>query len=271
MTPDFICHTQDGPCSSSACDLTALLDLLDQVAPVAGLVARLAKESPHDRFRRSWVRARFESVDGTWSAVVDEDLAPLTLPYSRDIIEGRALLDDDPIEPAPAVDTTVQVSRAGGPSGSATRRPVPPVGRRVLVANLLGHADIQDSDLAELEWEVSPTGAMALRNIIGGPANQLESARVGPVLAASLHALVSVGARVSQWTREQSTLDDPDFASLLDIVDRNGIRQDLARELVEANRVARLEWRGGASNSRVRARDDMDHEEESWAEARRRY
>lgn len=37
VTPEFICQNRNGPVSSTARDLEALMDLLDQVTPVAGL------------------------------------------------------------------------------------------------------------------------------------------------------------------------------------------------------------------------------------------
>lgn len=91
VTPEFICQNRYGPIPSAARDLKALLDLLDRVTPVAGLEARLVRERDPDQLRQGWTKASFESVDGVWSAVVHEGLAPLALPYSCDVLESRAI------------------------------------------------------------------------------------------------------------------------------------------------------------------------------------
>lgn len=273
VTPEFICQNRDGPVAAAARDLKALLDLLDQVTPVAGLEARLLHERGPDRTRSTWIKVSFESVDGVWSAVVHEDLTPLALPYSSDVLESRAMLAGDcdagPADHPGSLDPGVR--HLGVSSGSTGGRRTPVSGPTVLVANLLGHGDVPDSDLAELEWQLPPLSALALRSLIGGSVGQLESARVGPVVAASLHTLVNVGSRVAKWTRAQATLDTPDYKALLDIVDRNGLRTDLAHELGEATKMAQNEWRGEAPGSRVRGRDDVDPEEDPRAETRGRY
>lgn len=135
----------------------------------------------------------------------------------------------------------------------------------------MGHGDVPDLDLAELEWQLPPVSALALRGLIGGPVGQLESARVGPVVAASLHTLVNIGVRVAKWTRTQATQDTPDYKALLDIVDRNGLRTNLAHVLGEATKMAQKEWQGEAPGFRIRGRDDVDQEEDARAEVRGRY
>lgn len=154
----------------------------------------------------------------------------------------------------------------GVSSGSTGGRRTPLSGQTVPVANLLGHGDVPDSDLEDLEWRLPPLSALALRGLIGGSFGQLKSARVGLVVAASLHSLVNVGSRVVRWTRAQATLNTPDNKALLDIVDRNGLRTDLAHELGEASMMAHNEWRGEAPGSHVRGRDDIDAKENSRAE-----
>lgn len=139
------------------------------------------------------------------------------------------------------------------------------------MASLLVHGDVTDSDLADLEWRLPPLSALALRGLVGGSFGQLKSARVGLVVAASLHSLVNVGSRAVRWTRAQATLDTPDYKALLDIVDRNGLCTDLAHELGDASMMAHDECRGQAPGSHVRGRDDIDAEENSRAETPNRY
>lgn len=141
----------------------------------------------------------------------------------------------------------------------------------VLVPNLLGHSDVPDVDMAELEWEVSSMVAMAPREVIGGPPGNLKSAKVGPMMAACLHSLVNVGAEVAKSTRRQATTDTPDYKYLQDIVDRNEFHQVLTQELVEATKVVFPEWRGGLQGPLVRERDQGREEEDPRAESRQRH
>lgn len=150
-------------------------------------------------------------------------------------------------------------------------RRTPLSGQTDLVANLLGHVDVPHSYLAELEWQLPPLSALALRGLIGGSVGLLETGRVGPVVAASLHTLVNDESRVARWTRARATLDTPDYKALLDIVDSNGLRTYLAHELGKATKMAQNEWRDEAPGSRVRGRDDMDPEEDPRAETRSCY
>eukprot|EP00170_Pyropia_yezoensis_P001484 contig_6522_g1488 len=126
------------------------------------------------------------------------------------------------------------------------------------------------SDRPELEWQLPLLSTLALQKLIDRSVGHFESARVGPVVAASLHTLMNVRSRLAKWTRAQATLDTPDYKAFLDIVDRNGLRTDLAHELGEATKMAQNEWRGEAAGSRVRGRDDMLPKEDPRAETRGR-
>lgn len=205
--------------------------------------------------------------------MVHDDLDPVALPYFSDIFESQAILAGDgdagPTDHSGPVDPVAR--HIGLDSGSTSGRWTSLSGQTALVANLLGRGDVPDSDLAELEWQLPPLFALALRGLTGGSVGQLESARVGPVVAASLHTLVNAGSRAARWTRAQAPLDTADSKAPLDIVDRNGLCTDLARELGEATKMAQSEWRGEAPESRVRFQDDMDPEQDPRAETRSRY
>lgn len=87
-----ICQGPGGVDEAAVRDLDDLLTLSAQVVSVAGLRARLLGSGKRRKDRGSFVRARFESRDGVWAVLVDEDLAPLDLPYSSDVLEGREFL-----------------------------------------------------------------------------------------------------------------------------------------------------------------------------------
>lgn len=59
VTPEFICQNRKEPVASAARDLNFLLDLLDQVTPVACLEARLFRERGPERLRRTWIKVSF--------------------------------------------------------------------------------------------------------------------------------------------------------------------------------------------------------------------
>lgn len=239
------------------------------MTPIAGLEVRLFREHGHNR---TWIEVSFESVDGVWSAVVHEDLAPLAFTYSSDVLESRAILAGDgdagPTDHSGCLGPGVR--HVGVSSGSTGGRRTPVAGPTVLMANLLGLGDVPDSDRPELEWQPPPLSTLALQRLIGWSVGHFESARVGPVVAASLHTLMNVRSRLAKWTRAQATLDTPDYKAFLDIVDRNGLHTDLAYELGEATKMAQNEWRGEAAGSRVRGRDDMLPKEDPRAETRGR-
>lgn len=139
-------------------------------------------------------------------------MAPLVLPYSSDTLESRIVKADEDDGPSHASDpVNLGLLHSVGSPGSAVLVPGPQAGRMVHAANLLGHDDVPDVNLADFEWEISPTVSMALRGVIGGSMGNLESDRVGPLMAACLHTLVAVGAREAKWTREQATTDVPDY------------------------------------------------------------
>lgn len=140
----------------------------------------------------------------------------------------------------------------------------------VLMANLLGHRDVPDSDLAHLEGGLPTAVAGALRGLVSGHMDNLESAHVGPLLAASFHSMVNLGTRVADWAQSHAGSDSSDYRRLLDLVDRHGIRQDLEKELVFATREAQREWQGLGRASRVRGREEVNQEEEPRADTRAR-
>lgn len=95
-----MCQTLAGLDPSATRDLHALVDLLDKVAPTPGVVTRLKQVDPPSKVRASWVRFRFEEIEGVRGSLVDEDLAPLNLLYSSDVLENRFILGDQAVEMA---------------------------------------------------------------------------------------------------------------------------------------------------------------------------
>lgn len=258
-----ICQGPAGYDGSAGRDLSALLTLGDQLATVAGLMSRLSRLDPGRRDRTSWIQVRFETVDGVWAAVVDEDLFPLALPYSSDIVESRDILgvpgaDSDPgAERGPL---GLREVHAGESSGSPSRRDQPGPTRSILVANLLSHGDVPDGDLAAMNQTLTPVQVIGLRGFIGGPVDTLTRAHVGPVLSAVLHSLVNVGVRVAEWARLQADAEVPDYKALLDLVDRTGLRNTTGQELQVAEDMAQRFWREVDPAARVHQRDAMDEE-----------
>lgn len=140
------------------------------------------------------------------------------------------------------------------------------------VANLLDHGDVPDEELMDLEGNLTTTAVLGLRRFLGGPADALANALVGPLLSAFLHASVNFGARVAEWTRAPGGSSNPDYKGLLTLVDRNGIRGDRGTELGNAKAAACRAWTGTQEGSRVRGREDMDEEESIRPDSRfRRY
>eukprot|EP00170_Pyropia_yezoensis_P004661 contig_18973_g4674 len=158
-----ICQGPGGVDEAAVRDLDALLALTDQVVSVAGLRARLLASGKRRKDRGSFVRVRLESRDGVWAALVDEDLAPLDLPYSPDVLEGCEILGTQD-ENADQSDEVVPTGPFGGPgarsSGSAGHRSDPPGGRTVYVANLLDHKDVPDTELMDLEGNLTTTAVL---------------------------------------------------------------------------------------------------------------
>lgn len=191
-----ICQGPAGYDGSAGRDLSALLTLGDQLATVAGLMSRLSRLDPGRRDRTSWIQVRFETVDGVWAAVVDEDLFPLALPYSSDIVESRDILGVPGADLDPEAERGplgLREAHAGESSGSPSRRDQPGPTRSILVANLLSHGDVPDGDLAAMDQTLTPVQVIGLRGFIGCPVDTLTRAHVGPVLSAVLHSLVNVG------------------------------------------------------------------------------
>lgn len=191
-----ICQGPAGYDGSAGRDLSALLTLGDQLATVAGLMSRLSRLDPGRRDRTSWIQVRFETVDGVWAAVVDEDLFPLALPYSSDIVESRDILGVPGADLDPEAERGplgLREAHAGESSGSPSRRDQPGPTRSILVANLLSHGDVPDGDLAAMDQTLTPVQVIGLRGFIGYPVDTLTRAHVGPVLSAVLHSLVNVG------------------------------------------------------------------------------
>ena len=277
--PD-ICKGPGGVDEGAARDLKALMVLSDRVVGAPGLRSRLGQAASNRKDRASYVLVRFETRDGTWAALVDEDLAPLDLPYSTDILDAREFVGPKDGNVGQS-DEIVPGSGSGGPgapgvpgalsSGSLVQRDPALGSRTVFVANLLAHGEVPDEELRDLEGNLATSTVLGLRSFFGGSADVLAHAHVGPLLSASLHTTVNIGSRVAEWTRVQTGSTTPDYKGLLAIVDRNGIRGDLGSELATAEEEARKSWHGVREGSRVRGRDDMDQDTDPRAESRARY
>jgi len=90
-----ICHGPTGSDERSAEELGALLALLDKLPVGPTLTHRLGLVASERRDRSSWLSVVMTSDGSMLEAKVDEDLLPLHLSYSADVLEGRALAAEE--------------------------------------------------------------------------------------------------------------------------------------------------------------------------------
>lgn len=204
---------------------------------------------------------------------MDEDLAPLDLPYSSYILDAQELVAPKEEEVGQS-DDVLPEGVSGGPgarsSGSLGQRHRALVGRTIYVAKLLAHGDVPNEELWDHEGNLALSTVHGLLSSFRGSADVLEHAHVGSLLSASLHTKVNIASRLAKWTRVQAGSTAPDYKRLLAIVDRNSIRGDLGSELAAAKEEARKSWHWVSEGPRVCSRDDMDQDTEARVESRPR-
>jgi len=138
------------------------------------LTHRLGRVASERRDRSSWLSVVMTSDGSVMEAKVDEDLLPLHLPYSAEVLEGRALAAEE-TEWGQAVRASRPTDM--GPSGAdqagssipsvshvmANEAPPPSAtGPRIIMESLPTHQDIQDHTL-DLLWHAPPS---ALRDML---------------------------------------------------------------------------------------------------------
>jgi len=151
-----ICHGPKGSDERAAEELGALLALLDKLPVGPTLTHRLGRVASERRDRSSWFSVIMRSDGSALEAKVDGDLLPLHLPYSADVLEGRALVAEEtewgqavrsarPTDSGPSgidqagssIPSVSHVMANEGPPPSAT-------GPRIIMVSLPTHRDIQD-------------------------------------------------------------------------------------------------------------------------------
>jgi len=86
-----ICHGPTGSDERAAEELGALSALLDKFPVGPTSTHRLGRVASEWRDRSSWLSVIMTSDGSVIEAKVDEDLLPLHLPYSADVLEGRVV------------------------------------------------------------------------------------------------------------------------------------------------------------------------------------
>jgi len=203
-------------------------------------------------------------------AKVDEDLLPHQLPYSADVLEGRALAAEET-----HWGQAVRSSRAtdSGPSGidqsgssipsvsnvMANDGPPPSAtGPRIITVSLPSHRDIQDHTLDSL-WHAPPSAFRdELVPFLGLDHRAVDRTHMGPLLAALLHTLVRQGEAVRTWTKRQVGVSTGGTADLLDRFGRDALREVVLREVDTAEAGSSRRGHAGEPSGRgqVRARED---------------
>jgi len=279
-----ICQGPEGADDRAVEELGALLALLDILPVGPTLTHRLGRASSERRDRSSWVSVVVTTDGSVTEAKVDEDLHPLVLPYSADILERRVLAQE-----ATGWDQAVVSSRPPdrGPSGTEQagssipsvsqgmiHEGLPPAatGPRIVTVSLPTHRDIQDHTLDAL-WHAPPP---ALRDVLvpflGVDQRAVDRLHMGPLLAALLHTMVRQGESVRLWTEEQAGMSTHGAAELLNRFGRDALREVVLREVdtAEAGYSRRANTGDPSTRGQVRAREDDGEEGQGGPQQRYR-
>ncbi|GAB0497416.1 hypothetical protein MMPV_008749 [Pyropia vietnamensis] len=119
------CRGPDGLDEVAERELRALLNLLDTLNEEPGLHHRLAQLAGSERERAGWVRVGLVTEGDKTEARVAEDLSPLEIPYTEDVLRHRtfAVPPHRPAEAGPAVSALrgppYYIPGSGGSSSAA--------------------------------------------------------------------------------------------------------------------------------------------------------
>jgi len=278
-----ICHGPTGSDERAAEELGALLALLDKLPVGPTLTHRLGLVASERRDRSSWLSVIMTSDGSVLEAKVDEDLLPLHLPYSEDVLEGRALVAE-----ATEWGQAVRSSRPtdSGPSGSeqagsnipfvsnvmANEGPPPSAtGPRIITVSLPTHRDIQDHTLDSL-WNAPPSAVRdVLVPFLGLDQRAVDRMHMGPLLAALLHTLVRQEEAVRTWTEGQVGVSTGGAADLLDRFCRDALLEVVLREVDTAEAGYSHRGHAGEPSGRGQVRPWEDATEGDQAGPAQRY
>lgn len=234
------CHDASGVDERAVQELSALLTLLDQSPVGPAFSSRLRQLDSNRRDRSSWVAVVVCRRDGVAEAKVDEDSQPYDLPYSDNVLEGRALV-------AEAGDW----GPAWGPGGQEQELPVgsPPAGSSlptmspgsvggrpssavaIAAVDLPGHCNMRDQMVYSL-WSAPPDAfGDLLATFLGLDRRDFTDVQVGPLLSALLYTMVRRGEAVRDWTENQTGAGPRRASDLLRLLSREGVRAGLLQEL----------------------------------------
>ena len=273
-----ICSSAEGPNGETTATLEALLDLTDQLPDTEAFLQRLRARSVNLRDHEGWVWVDPEVGDCGTRVKVSDDLRPLDLPYTADILEARgygharggwaAAVSAAPGPRYPgggSVPFTSSVVTAA--AGSSTAGPSPPtasaapsldnsLGSHIVSLDPVEHREIPDAAFDQLDHVPSDRVPQGLARVVACDPGRLRGYTTGTLMAGLCHTVVSHGDPIGQWARDNPGVPPRQEEELLQLVGRHGIRAVLLHETGVAA--------GGADRLQKHQRDrDAYHEEPS--------
>ncbi|GAB0494585.1 hypothetical protein MMPV_005879 [Pyropia vietnamensis] len=266
------CVGPDGVDAVAERELRALLDLLDVLNVEPGLRQRMVQLAGSERERAGWVRVALSTEGDKTEARVAEDLDPLDVPYTDDVLHHRSffaaprrLTGLGALEAPPAGSSHAASAAPAASSPPAPRLMAPPPprfrtapaegGPLVLVSNLAGH-DIPSSLLASLSSPLSPSVAAGLIPFLGYGDVDEPAPRVGSVITGLLQAIVDLGEATTAWAMAETSVPVSIRQRLLAPFDRLTMRNELRARVLTAERANERRAEATRSRGRVRPRDE---------------
>ncbi|GAB0497147.1 hypothetical protein MMPV_008470 [Pyropia vietnamensis] len=235
------CRGPDGLDEAAERELRALLNLLDTLNEEPGLQHRMAQLAGSERERAGWVRVGMVTEGDKTEARVAEDLSPLEVPYTDDVLRYRTFA-----APSSSAD-------GGGARGiGSTWSPGSPL---VLVSNLSGH-DIPASLLGSLSSPLPPAVAAALIPFLSHGDVDEPAPRVGSVVTGLLQAIVDLGEATTAWAMAETSVPVSIRQRLLAPFDRLTMRNELRVRVLAAERANERRAEAAQNRGRVRPREE---------------
>jgi len=209
------CVNSTGPDTEAAATLGALLDLPDQLPDTEAFRQRLRARSTDRRDREGWIWASLEVDDDGTHAKVAEDLRPLELPYTADILEARgygparggcAAAASAARSPRyPEGGTAPPATSVGiGAAGLSPPGPSPPAasaapsgghsgGSLIVSFDPVEHRDIPDVAFDQLDHIPSNRVPQGLARVVACDPGELRGYTTGTLVTGLSHTVVSHG------------------------------------------------------------------------------